>query len=392
MTIVYILLAAILAVSAFVAWKLTRKEEIKKDDKAEQLLHQMLENMRKENRDLRERDRAYLQERMEKVSDTLKQGMVESTKTIQGQFRQSATLIQQVTEKLTKLDETNKQVLNFSEQLRDLESILKQPKGKGILSEYWLETMLGHVLQPGQYQMQYKFHNGEIVDAVVFFQEKVIPIDAKFSSEKYNAVLKEKDERKHADLEKAFKNDLKLRIDETCKYIRPSESTTDFAFMFLPAEGIFYDLLINTVGTVDVNRQSLIEYAFAKRVVIVSPTTFFAYLQTVLQGLKAFKMEESVRDIQKNVEQLGKHLNSYESFMQKMGNNLGTTVSMYNQAYTEFKKVDKDVFRLTEGKAGGNVEPLLIDKPTAHFEETAEKVAKVTVRRLAKVEQAELSL
>lgn len=322
-----------------------------------------------------EKHREALQQKVDKITDRM-------TDSMRSQFAQSSGLIKDVTEKLTKLDETNKQVLNFSEQLKDLESILKQPKGKGILSEYWLESMLGHVLQPGQYEMQYKFTNGEIVDAVVFFQEKIIPIDAKFSSEKYNAIVKEKDERRLETLEKSFKADLKLRIDETAKYIRPAEGTTDFAFMFLPAEGIFYDLLINSVGTVDVNRQSLIEYAFAKRVVIVSPATFFAYLQTVLQGLKAFKMEESVHEIRKNIETLGKHMGSYESFFNKVGTHLGTTVSMYNQASDEFRKVDKDIYKLTEGKIGGDVDPLLLEKPSGHLEETVETSKLKVTRKL----------
>lgn len=105
------------------------------------------------------------------------------------------------------------------------------------------------------------------------------------------------------------------------------------------------------------------EYAFGKRVIIVSPSTFFAYLQTVLQGLKAFKMEESVRDVLKKVEQLGKHLGSFETYITKLGNNLGTSVSMYNQAYKEFQKVDKDVLKLTEGKVGGSVEVMELEKP-----------------------------
>lgn len=322
-----------------------------------------------------EKHREALQQKVDKITDRMTDGM-------RSQFAQSSTLIKDVTEKLTKLDETNKRVLNFSEQLKELESVLKQPKGKGILSEYWLETMLGHVLQPGQYEMQYKFTNGEIVDAVVFFQEKIIPIDAKFSSEKYNAIVKEKDEKRLDALEKSFKQDLKLRIDETAKYIRPQESTTDFAFMFLPAEGIFYDLLINSVGTADVNQKSLIEYAFSKRVVIVSPATFFAYLQTVLQGLKAFKMDESVHEIRKNVEQLGRHMNSYESFFQKVGIHLGTTVSMYNQAYDEFRKVDKDIYKLSEGKIGGEIDPLLIEKPAGHLEESVESSKTRITRKL----------
>ncbi|TSC58378.1 MAG: Uncharacterized protein Greene041619_602 [Candidatus Peregrinibacteria bacterium Greene0416_19] len=381
---VYILLAALLALSGYVAWKLTNKKDTDTEE-ADKVLREMLENMRKENQELRERDRAYIQERMDRIT-------AENAKTMTSQFRQTADIIQKVTEKLTTLDATNKQVLGGFERLQDLETILKQPKGKGILSEYWLETMLGHVLQPGQYQMQYKFKNGEIVDAVVFFQEKIIPVDAKFSSEKYTAIMSEKNDRRRAELEKAFKNDLKLRIDETGKYIRPEESTTDFAFMFLPAEGIFYDLLVAKVGAVEVNRESLMEYAFSKRVVIVSPATFFAYLQTVLQGLKAFRMEESVRDIQKNIEQLGKHLSSYESFMQKMGTHLGTTVSMYDNAYREFKKIDKDIYKLTEGKAGGAVSPLLIDKPVAHVDDASENTTMNMRRKTAAEEVPMLSV
>ena len=159
--------------------------------------------------------------------------------------------------------------------------------------------------------------------------------------------------------------DLKNRIDETAKYIRPIEDTHEFALMFIPAEGIYYNLLVYNVGAVEVNAQDLIEYAFKKHVIIVSPTSFFAYLETVLHGLKALKMEESVRDIVKNVTELSRHLNSYQTYMVKLGNNLGTTVSMYNQASQEFKKIDKDVVKITDGKAEngrGLVLPLL-EKP-----------------------------
>ena len=376
MTAVYILLGSILVISGFIAFRLWKKEE-------SDPLSETLDQLRKDIQDSRLKDREHLQERIDHVSNLMTKNINSSSKTMQEQFRQSSDIIKQVTEKLTKLDDTNKQVLNFSEQLKDLESILKQPKGKGILSEYWLETLLGHVLQPEQYKMQYSFKNGEIVDAVIFFQEKIVPIDAKFSSEKYNDITKEKNEVRREKLEKEFKNDLKLRIDETAKYIRPSESTTDFAFMFLPAEGIFYDLLVSKVGTMEVNRENLMEYAVSKRVIIASPATFFAYLQTVLQGLKAFKMEESIKDVMKNVEQLGKHLNSYDTFMQKMGTNLGTTVSMYNQAYHEFKKIDKDVIKLTDGKAGGKVDPMALDKPSAHIDEAFEKAAEKQVSEVA---------
>jgi DNA recombination protein RmuC len=159
------------------------------------------------------------------------------------------------------------------------------------------------------------------------------------------------------------KVDLKQRIDETSKYIRPSEKTMDFAFMFIPSESLYYDLLINNVGTGGSSRD-LIEYAFRdKRVIIVSPTSFMAYLQTVLQGLRSLQIEEQAKDIQVRVGKLGVHIAKFESFMHKLGASLGTTVNHYNNAHKELGKVDKDIIKIA--KTDSAVEPLLIDKPTS---------------------------
>jgi len=274
---------------------------------------------------------------------------------MQAQFDSSSKLITNVTEKLTKLDETNKQVLGFSEQLQSLENILKNPKQRGILGEYFLETLLKNVMPPSSYQMQYKFKDGEIVDAVVFIKDKIIPIDSKFSLENYNKILETNDPKEREVLEKLFKTDLKNRIDETSKYIRPTEKTMDFAFMFIPSEAIYYDLLVNQVGAVKVNTRDLIEYAFKeKKVIIVSPTSFHAYLQTVLQGLRAMQIEEQAQSIRENVEKLQKHLLVYDDYLKKMGTQLGTTVGTYNTAYKEFNKINKDVVKITgvEGEIG----------------------------------------
>jgi len=267
-----------------------------------------------------------------------------------------------VTERLARLDETNKQVINFADQLQSLQDILKNPKQRGILGEYYLETLLKNVMPPGSFQMQYSFADGTIVDAAVFVKDKIIPIDSKFSLENYNRLVEEKDPEARDRLEKSFKSDLKTRIDETSKYIKPGENTMDFAFMFIPHEAIYYDLLIAQVGNLKVNARDLIEYAFKERhVIIVSPTSFLAYLQTVLQGLRALQIEESAKEIKKRVEELGRHLSSYSEYMLKLGNTLGTTVSHYNTAHKEFLKIDKDVLRIVGVSSG--LQPLLVDKP-----------------------------
>lgn len=280
------------------------------------------------------------------------------------QFSESAKLIRDVTQGLTKLDETNKQVVSFADQLQSLQDILKNPKQRGILGEYYLETLLKNVMPTGSYQMQYPFADGTIVDAVVFVKDKIIPIDSKFSLENYNRLVEEKDPDRRAEYENAFRRDLKNRIDETSKYVKPAENTMDFAFMFIPHEAIYYDLLVAQVGAVKVNTRDLIEYAFKdRRVIIVSPTSFLAYLQTVLQGLKALQIEESAKEIRKRVEDLGKHLAAYDQYMSKLGNSLGTTVNHYNTAHKELLKIDKDVLKIAGSSAAAGIEPLVIAKP-----------------------------
>lgn len=310
-----------------------------------------------------------LQQQLNQLAEQLNSGLAESRQTIQQQFSSSTIIIKDVTEKLTKLEDTNKQVVGIADQLQGLEQVLKNPKQRGILGEYYLETLLKNLFNPNQYQMQYSFKDGDIADAVIFIKDKkepqsIIPIDSKFSLENYNKIIEEKDATKREQLQKTFKQDLKNRIDETAKYIKPRENTMDFAFMFIPSEGIYYDLLVNQVGTLKVNTRDLIDYAFKeKRVIIVSPTSFAAYLQTVLQGLKALTIEKSVKEILDNVSKLGSHLNAYQSHFERVGSSLGTTVNAYNSASKELKKIDKDVTKIS-GEAIG-VEVLEIEKPTS---------------------------
>lgn len=303
-----------------------------------------------------------LQNQLNELARTLDTKLGESHQVARHQFEQSARIIGDVTEKLTRLEETNKQVVGFADQLNKLQDILKNPKQRGILGEYYLETLLRNVLPTGSYQMQYPFSDGTIVDAVVFVKDRIIPIDSKFSLENYNRLVETADAGERERLEKVFKQDLKNRIDETAKYVKPDEQTMDFAFMFIPHEAIYYDLLVAQVGAVKVQTRDLIEYAFKeKHVIIVSPTSFLAYLQTVLQGLNALKIEETAKDIVKNVGELGKHLKQYETFFQKIGGHLGTTVNAYNSAYKEFGKIDKDVRRIAGEGFGADVGQL--DKP-----------------------------
>lgn len=308
-----------------------------------------------------------IQNQLQDLRNTVDEKLGSSAKMFQQQFKDSTTIIKEVTEKLTRLDDTNKQVLNFSDQLKNLQDILKNPKQRGVLGEYYLETVLKNVLPPGSYQMQYEFKDGTAVDAAIFVKEKIIPVDSKFSLENYNHILESKDAAERERFEKLFRQDLKNRIDETSQYVKPEEKTMDFAFMFIPSEAVFYDLLVNKMGSVEA--LDLVEYAFKeKHVIIVSPTSFLAYLQTVLQGLRALQIEESAKEIRKRVEDLGRHIASYETYMKKLGTHLGTSVNTYNIAYKELGKIDKDVLKIT-GKKERETTVMELERPQSGDQE-----------------------
>ena len=303
-----------------------------------------------------------VQQLSQTMSDKLERSNTQVQTSVHKQLSESAKLVADVTQRLTKLDETNRRVVDVATELKTLQNVLANPKQRGVFGEFYLESVLENVLPPNQYQMQYGFKDGVIVDAVVMLDKgKILPIDSKFSLENYNRMVNAEDKVQRAALLAKVKADLKGRIDETAKYIRPSEGTMDFAFMFIPSESLYYDLLVGTVGSGG-SARDLIEYAFRdKRVIIVSPTSFLAYLQTVLQGLRSLQIEEQARDIQVRVGQLGTHIRKFDELLGKMGRSLSTTVNHYNNSYKELAKIDKDVVKIAGGDK--HADPNLVDRP-----------------------------
>lgn len=296
------------------------------------------------------------------LGDKLERNATNMQTSMQKQLSESVKLVSDVSQRLTKLDETNRRVVDVADELKTLQNVLQNPKQRGVFGEYYLESVLQNILPSKNFQMQYKFHDGQIADAVVFLDKgQILPIDSKFSLENYNRMVSSGTKSEREELLKKVRNDLKGRIDETSKYIRPSEQTMDFAFMFIPSESLYYDLLIGDVGTGS-SARDLIEYAFQeKKVIIVSPTSFMAYLQTVLQGLRSLQIEEQAKDIQIQVGKLGRHITTFDTFMNKIGNSLSTTVNHYNNAHKELAKIDTDVTKIAG--TSKSVEPLLIDRP-----------------------------
>lgn len=296
------------------------------------------------------------------VSDRLEKSNELMQHSMQKQLSESAKLVGDVTQRLAKLDETNKRVVDVADELKTLQNVLQNPKQRGVFGEFYLESVLDNVMPAKNYTMQYTFRDGAIVDAVIRLDKgQLLPIDSKFSLENYNRMVGEKTKAEREKWLIKVRSDLKGRIDETSKYIRPDEGTMDFAFMFIPSESLYYDLLIGDVGTGS-SARDLIEYAFRdKRVIIVSPTSFMAYLQTVLQGLRSLQIEEQAKDIQIRVAKLSQHIGGFESYMQKLGNALSTTVNHYNTAHKELGKIDKDIVKISGTEP--IIDPLRIDNP-----------------------------
>lgn len=328
------------------------------------------------NNDAETQGQKLLLQQLNELSRTVDAKLGESAKemneSLRYQSNESQKIIRDMTERLTKLDEANSKVVSLGDNIKELQNILKNPKQRGVLGEYFLETLLKNAMPPGSYQMQYNLGKDEaaggsggeiIVDAAVFVRDKVIPVDSKFSLENYNRMVEEIDPTRKAELQKLFVNDLKDRVKETAKYIKPEKGTLDFAFMFIPHEAIYYDLLVNRIGdqTSDESENIIERSARQYKVIIVSATSFLAYLQTVLQGLKALQIEEETKDIIKKVADLNRHIVAQDKYMNSLGKTLGTTVSHYERAYKELKKIDKDVVRIS-GK-GGEVDVLSIEKP-----------------------------
>ena len=342
----YILLIVILLIASnsFILWFFLKKPKEEGSSRDTLLLQQQIQDL---TRTMRESSHTQFQESRELV-----QGI---NKEVNEQLR---NVVRQVTE----VSESSKQVFSIAEQLQNLEKVLKHQKQRGNLGEASLQLIIENMLPPTSYKLQYQFVGGDTVDAVILTKDGMIPVDAKFSLDNYRRLVDETDEVRRVELEKEFQKDLKKRIEETAKYIRPKDNTLPFAFMYIPAEAIYYDLLVNEVGAVKVNTRSLIDYAYKdKNVIIVSPTTFAAYLQTVLFGFRAFKIEESAKEIGKNVEALTRHLKAYDEYFVKVGSSLGTTVNHYNAAKKELGKVSKDILRVTGTSPG--FDQILVDKP-----------------------------
>ena len=346
------------------------KNNTQKDKNSNELLLKLNENLRTEIQEIRkevsnnsEKTRTEIDSRLKDINKEINTFQTNSRQDMQKQFVSSNKVIKEVTSELEKIKGTNEQVLGFASQMKTLEKILNNPKQRGILGEIQLENLLANVLPPELFQMQYSFSSGEIVDAIVKIGDYIIPIDAKFSLDNYNKMMESQDKEEIEQLKKKFKENIKQRIDETAKYILPNEKTTDYAYMFIPADGLYQDLLNSRIGTLQINSKDLVSYAYTKKVMVVSPMSLFPMLQITVKALHNLKVEKSIENILKNIEKLSSHLNVYKDVHESLGKTIRTVVNHYNKSSSEFKKIDKDILKISGGKNQINFNSDVIEKP-----------------------------
>ncbi len=348
--IILAIIALVLAVLLF-----RRKEPSRAPDNQSQLMLKA---------DLQEMNTQVIKLR-DQLAEQLDTKLGQNHASVTRQLVASAKLVTDVTERLTKLDETNRRVIGVADELKSLQNVLQNPKQRGVLGEFYLEQILQNLLPASSYKLQHRLGEGMVVDACIILDDKLLPIDSKFSLENYNRLIDATSQERPL-LEKAFKDDLKRRIDETAKYIQPNKGTLEQALMFIPSEAIYYDLLANKVGEGGVSGRDLMQYAVVdKRVTIVGPSTLSAMLQVIVQGLRSFEIQKDTELIRKNIEQLTRHLQAYDTYFKKVGVSLGATVGHYNNAYKELGKVDKDIVKIAGSKSA--IEPIVIDRP--HMED-----------------------
>jgi len=254
-----------------------------------------------------------------------------------GQSLSSATnVFGSVREQLGKLQATNAQILEVSKNITSLQELLRAPKFRGQMGETLLENLLAQVLPKEHYHVQYRFKSGDAVDAAISLGERLVSIDAKFSLENFQRMLDAQEEQLKNQYRRKFIQDVKNRVDEiSAKYILPQENTYDFALMYIPAENVYYEVII---------KEDLFSYCMSKKVIPVSPNTFYAYLQVICLGLKGLKIEENALAILKNLSMLAIEINKFKEDFDTLGMHLVNARNKYEDSQ---KRLDRFSDRLT---------------------------------------------
>ena len=282
---------------------------------------------------------AQLNERLKEMSLAIQ----ETQRGVGERLDTTASIIGNLQNSLGKLEQTNNQIFEISKDISGLQDLLRAPKFRGEMGETMLGNLLSQVLPKDHYRMQYSFKSGETVDAVIFLGANLVTIDAKFPYENFKAAMAAANDEQRTLYTKKFVNDVKNRINEIAsKYIVPDEGTFDFALMYIPAENVYYEATI---------KQELLSYALIKRVIPVSPNTFYAYLQVICLGLKGLQVEQNAKEILAHLGRLQQDLLRFSEDFRLVGSHIKNALQKYADAE---KRLDKFQDKLDLSPSGMN--------------------------------------
>jgi DNA recombination protein RmuC len=242
----------------------------------------------------------------------------------------AARVVGSVQKSLGGLEEANRKIYDIGKDIASLQEILRAPKLRGGLGEFFLEDLLTQMLPPSHFSTQYCFRSGEKVDAVIKVGSLMVPIDSKFPLENFRRLLEAFAEDDKARAKRQFASDVRKHIDAIAgKYILPDEGTYDFALMYIPAENVYYETIIKDDAS---GERNLSQYALSKRVIPVSPNSFYAYLQAIILGLKGMKIEERAKEIIQYLSQLQGDFTKFKDEYALLGKHLGQAQANYATA------------------------------------------------------------
>jgi len=273
----------------------------------------------------------------------MNQSIQEANKIIGQNLGNANSAFGNVKEQLGKLEETNKQIIAISRDISSLQELLRAPKFRGAMGETLLENLLSQVLPVQHYQAQYRFKSADVVDAVIRLGERLVSIDAKFSLENFQKMIESTDDPGKESFRKKFIQDIKNRINEiAAKYILPAENTYDFALMYIPAENVYYEVIV---------KEDIFSYSLSKKVIPVSPNTLYAYLQVICLGLRGLKVEENAKVILKSLGALSIDTDKFKEDFNILGSHLVNAKTKYEDAQKRFEKVSERLINIQDTKS-----------------------------------------
>lgn len=332
-----LLLIILAAIVALAGWALLRTGK-GQSDQTLLLLKSEIEAARAEGRQGQVETLTAVRQELHQLRTEMTGQMGEVRTGVVQQLQDVNRVVGNVQGSLGKLGEATQRVVEVGKEIQGFEQILKSPKVRGGLGETLLENMLAQMLPREDYDLQYGFKSGEKVDAAIRIGGRIVPVDAKFPLENFRRMLAESEEDRRRAYRKAFGRDVKSRVEEIAtKYILPDEGTFDFALMYVPAENVYYEMIVKDDEGED---ESIASYALSRRVVPVSPNTLYAYLQVIILGLRGLRIEANAREIQNDLIRLGGDLDRIKEHFSKLSGHLSNAQKQFTDAERDLSRFE----------------------------------------------------